>query len=297
MVKPYISTKIFSIALVLTIILSGLAASVLATELNPNIQYVQGEKGEPGPSGPPGPQGPPGEKGNTGSQGPIGPQGPKGDIGPQGSQGEKGEQGEVGPQGPQGDIGATGPQGPQGLKGDTGPVGPQGEKGAKGDIGPQGLPGLQGPKGDTGDTGPQGPKGDKGDIGATGPQGPQGETGPQGPPGEPGTTRTVIDVSFDVTTPGDVIEGDRHWKKIAVPELTLADMPLIMVYVRVDNNFVGEDQPPYLWIEIDSAPGAFVGGNARFEEGYVYLSYKTYNSGQASWEYYHNGIIKIVIIK
>lgn len=283
MVKPYISTKIFSIALVLTIILSGLAASVLATELNPNIQYVQGEKGEPGPSGPPGPQGPPGEKGNTGSQGPIGPQGPKGDIGPQGSQGEKGEQGEVGPQGPQGDIGATGPQGPQGLKGDTGPVGPQGEKGDKGDIGPQGLPGLQGPKGDTGDTGPQGlqgpqgPKGDKGDMG---------ETGPQGPPGS--TTRTVIEGSFDITQDGNFIDGNNHFKRIEVPQLTLSDMPLIKVYIKT---YVPQEEPiesNQYWIE-----------NAQqvlLDEGSIYIFYKFY--GQPDTPYYLlDGDYKIVIIK
>jgi hypothetical protein len=47
--------------------------------------------------------------------GPQGPQGPKGDTGDTGPQGPKGDTGDTGPQGPKGDTGDTGPQGPPGV--------------------------------------------------------------------------------------------------------------------------------------------------------------------------------------
>jgi hypothetical protein len=105
MVQLFVSTKIFAVALVLSILFSCIAASVVATELNSNVELIQGEKGE---------------KGDTGEAGPAGPPGPTGAIGP------------MGPAGPSGAIGATGPQGLKGDNGDTGPIGPPGPAGTSG---------------------------------------------------------------------------------------------------------------------------------------------------------------------
>ena len=111
MVQSFVSMKIFVVALVLAILFSGVVASVVATELNSNVELIQGEKGDKGDTGdtgPPGPTGPAGPTGATGPAGATGAQGPKGDIGATGAAGT------IGPIGPKGDTGDTGPEGPAG---------------------------------------------------------------------------------------------------------------------------------------------------------------------------------------
>jgi hypothetical protein len=105
MVPPFVSTKIFSVALIAAILLSGLVASVFATELNQNVQLIQGEKGDMGEIGP---VGPPGPTGATGPMGPAGPSGGTGATGPQGPKGDNGDTGAIGPIGPQGPAGTSG---------------------------------------------------------------------------------------------------------------------------------------------------------------------------------------------
>lgn len=90
MVQLFVSMKIFAVALVVAILFSGVAASVVATELNSNDELIQGEKGDKGDkgdTGPLGPTGPTGPAGATGTTGSTGAQGAKGDTGAQGSAG------------------------------------------------------------------------------------------------------------------------------------------------------------------------------------------------------------------
>ena len=62
-----------------------------------------------------------------------------------------------------------------------------------------------------------------------------------------GIVRYVLEGSFNVTQDGDVITGRNitswRWKRIAVPHLTLENMPLIEVYVKPnDRDFL----PPWI---------------------------------------------------
>lgn len=167
----------------------------------------------------------------------------------------------VGPQGP------IGPQGPQGVRGDTGATGPAGL------VGPQGA------------IGPQGAKGDKGDTGATG------ATGPAGPAGASGANRTVIEGSFNVTQDGDLIKYDTgylnytfayHWKRIAVPQLTLSDMPSVQVYVATNFTSVEDlTAPIQLWRDVGVTHGTVVEDNGvvLYDEGAVYIYYKVVITG------------------
>lgn len=170
--------------------------------------------------------------------------------------------------------------------------------------------GVEGPKGDTGAQGSQGEKGDKGDTGATGATGATGSTGatgatgatgPQGPAGEPGSNRTVIQGTFNISAPGDVIYNytggadEQHWKKIAVPQLTLNDMPLVEVYVKINSTYPGLSEPKQEWVEANHTPTWLFGGNVRLEEGYVNLFFKTVDSGSTS--YANLGEYRIVVIK
>ena len=161
----------------------------------------------------------------------------------------------VGPQGPQGEQGE---QGPKGLKGDTGDTGPQGATGA---------------------TGVQGEKGDKGDTG---------ETGPEGPPGN--ATRYVIEGWFNMTEDGDQIRYDvgfdnktaeSHWKKIDVPELTLADMPSVQVYGGTYFESVENvTDPVFMWRDLRDFSGvSYVDeiGTILYDEGCVYIYYKFFD--------------------
>ena len=197
----------------------------------------------------------------------------------------------VGPQGPEGPQGPQGEQGIQGLTGDTGPQGP---------VGPQGQQGA---------TGAQGEKGDKGDTGETG------DTGPQGPAGN--ATRYVIEGFFNVTQQGDLIyysnqtfEDDHysyyeeHWRRIDVPQITLSDMPSVQVFVKTTFVSIENVTAP---IEMWKGYGPVTGGanNVMYNEGRVYIQYKTYAEGydifaQAytnSTSYRFDGYYKIVVVK
>jgi len=178
---------------------------------------------------------------------------------------------------------ASGPQGPEG------PQGPQGE---------QGVQGL------TGATGPQGAKGEKGDTGATGPQGPAGSV-----------TRYVIEGWFNVTEDGDLIKyvefapdavTEFHWKRIDVPQITLADMPSVQVYVKTyfrSNEISGDSRnativtPVALWRDAGVTFGSIVedAGVVLYDEGCVYIFYK--QAGGSNVVYAMVGDYKIVIGK
>jgi len=103
-----ISTTIFAVGLIITII----AASVISTVIS--MQFA------------------------------VGPQGPKGDKGDTGLQGATGATGEPGPSGVPGPTGATGATGAAGATGLPGPTGATGATGAAGPAGLQGPQGVQG---------------------------------------------------------------------------------------------------------------------------------------------------------
>lgn len=120
-----VSTTIFVIGIIGSILVSSALSTVIATQF------------AIGPQGPAGPQGSKGDKGDTGLQGV---QGPQGATGPQGLTGATGVQGATGPAGADGEDGATGPQGIQGIQGATGATGPQGLQGLQGPAGGFGAP-------------------------------------------------------------------------------------------------------------------------------------------------------------
>jgi hypothetical protein len=176
----------------------------------------------------------------------------------------------------QGVLGPTGPQGPKGDTGETGATGPSGSTGETGSAGA---------------TGPQGPKGDKGDTGA------MGATGPVGPAGN--ASRFLLVGSFNVSLNGDLIVNDSsasyHYKRISVPQMTLADMPLVTVY---ENTITGQNTT--VWAEPSSqrlgSPLPFV----IYDEGCVYLFYKqTDLVSPPTWgpALQFTGEYKIVIVK
>jgi len=186
---------------------------------------------------------------------------------------------------------ATGP------KGDTGPQGEQGIQGLTGDAGPQGPIGPQGP---------QGEKGDKGDTGETG------ATGPEGPPGN--ATRYVIEGWFNMTEDGDLIRYDvgidnktaeSHWKKIDVPELTLADMPSIQVYAGTYFESVENVTGPiFMWRNLRNFAGNSIVdkiGTVLYDEGCVYIYYKFFDEaapfGPTTSYAESTGDYKIVVVK
>ena len=179
-----------------------------------------------------------------------------------------------------------------------------------GSTGPEGPQGSPGPKGDTGLTGAQG------SPGATGPAGATGATGATGPAGKDGnTTRYVIEGSFDVTQDGDLIKYDSfpnsdvvfeysyHWKKIAVPQLTLSDLPLVNVYVSTTFEGTANEQPVQpLWKDYSVPSSTMVQktGGIIYAEGCIYIYYKTLvtpsNDGLLDL-IYTTGEYTIVIVK
>jgi hypothetical protein len=157
----------------------------------------------------------------------------------------------------------------------------QGPQGPKGDPGETGLPGSQGV------TGPAGAAGSPGAQGATGVAGPQGPAGAVGPAGKDGnTTRYVIEGTLDVEQDGDMIKshniGDEyvqyyHWRKIDVPQLTLADMPLVNVYLRtVAEDDVGVLSSTLLWKDALEGWDSIIRntGPVVYGDGCVYIFYK-----------------------
>jgi hypothetical protein len=197
-----------------------------------------------------------------------------------------------GPQGPQGTQGPPGEQGPRGLTGDTGPQGPVGSPGPTGEQGIQGAIGTAGPQGTTG---PQGAQGDKGDTGATGATGPAG-TAP----------RNVIEGSFNVSQEGDLtktgfLATTYHWKRIAVPQLTLADVPSVHVYIKTyfvesTSGNVTMYSPVAFWREASINYGTVVEytGSVLYDEGAVYIFYKQVSTNVT---YAMTGDYKIVVLK
>jgi len=192
----WIPRTLVSLAIVVTLGLSGVALSVSFGETSWFPQWLRDSvnnfEAEPlaGPAGPPGDRGEPG---------------PAGESGPTGEPGDRGAIGPVGPTGKAGAMGKPGPVGPQGETGATGPAGPVGAMGATGATGPTGPPGPAGPPGETGATGPMGPTGATGATGPTGPAGPAGGFGASG--------------SFYDTTPVTPLTLDQA---IAVPLNTTA---------------------------------------------------------------------------
>jgi hypothetical protein len=186
----------------------------------------------------------------------------------------------------------------------------KGPKGDTGATGATGATGPQGPKGDTGATGatgPQGPKGDKGDTGATG------ATGLQGPAGAAGNaTRYVIEGSFNITQDGDLIKNfsapDQelyHWKRIAVPQITLSNMPSVQVYVKtyfhgnggLANESATTPTSTVLWRDVGVTFGnvAEDAGLVLYDEGCIYVFYKTTYGSNVN--YAMTGDYRIVVVK
>ena len=215
--------------------------------------------------------------------------------GPQGPEGPRGEQGIQGLTGATGSTGAIGATGPAGEKGDKGDPGATGATGAQGPTGPAGAAGV------TGATGAQGPAGATGATGATGPMGPTGNT-----------TRIVIEGSFNITQDGDLIKNYTspetslfHWKRIAVPQITLSDMPSVQVYVKtyfqngtgLANESATVPTSTVLWRDVGVTFGNIAedAGLVLYDEGCVYVFYKVaYGS---TVQYAMTGDYKIVVTK
>jgi hypothetical protein len=79
-------------------------------------------------------------------------------------------------------------------------------------------------------------------TGDTGPTGPQGEKGDKGDPGDPGgggSTRTVMAGTTVPATPNPF--------PVDIPGLTLADPPLVSVFVQIDPRISEWDELPLTW--------------------------------------------------
>jgi hypothetical protein len=119
-----------------------------------------------------------------------------------------------------------------------------------------------------------------------------------GPENASGLERYVIEGSFDVTEKGDVIETfgttEEHWKVIAVPQLTLENMPLIRVYYRPNNTSASTHE---MWRESGEALGTFPTLSVVYDEQSVLILYKKVYNDYGMTNYLFNGEYKIVIIK
>ena len=100
--------------------------------------------------------------------------------------------------------------------------------------------------------------------------------------------------------------SEYHWKKIAVPQLTLSDMPLVHVYVKTtfESNEEGS-QPTQLWKDItagfSSTPTAD-SGVVLYDEGYIYVYYKQvltalFDEHYIDTVYTTSGEYQIVVLK
>ncbi len=112
------------------------------------------------------------------------------------------------------------------------------------------------------------------------------------------TARFVIEGSFDVTENGDVIETfdttEEHWKVIAVPQLTLDDMPLVKVYYRPNNTSTSAHE---MWRESGEALDTFPTLSVVYDEQSVLILYKKVYNDVGLINYLFNGEYKIVVIK
>jgi hypothetical protein len=122
----------------------------------------------------------------------------------------------------------------------------------------------------------------------------------------------VIEGSFNITQNGDLIKNHSgpdpilyHWKRIAVPQITLSDVPSVQVYVKtyfhngtgLANESATVPTSTVLWRDVGVTFGNIAedAGLVLYDEGCVYIFYKViYDS---SVQYAMTGDYKIVIVK
>jgi hypothetical protein len=119
----------------------------------------------------------------------------------------------------------------------------------------------------------------------------------------------VIEGSFNVTQDGDIIQNttdpfgtrDLHWKRIDVPQLTLADMPSVQVYVSTNfSSIENVTEPIQLWRDVGVTHGSTVEdvGAVLYDEGCIYIYYKVViDYGDPYTLYAVTGDYKIVVVK
>lgn len=126
-------------------------------------------------------------------------------------------------------------------------------------------------------------------------------------------TRYIIEGSFDVTEDGDLTKyvdfggsstSEFHWKRIDVPQLELADMPSVQVFVKTTfESIENETEPIDLWI----SPNPNIGWapHVLYDDGSIYIEfkerYKSYDIFNEEWKqgvaYIMDGNYKIVVVK
>jgi hypothetical protein len=108
----------------------------------------------------------------------------------------------------------------------------------------------------------------------------------------------VIEGSFDVTQDGDVVEvmpdTEYHWKRIPVPQLTLADMPNIQVYVKTNDR--DNYAPLDTWKDVYVAHGITPSSSVVYDEQSVLVLYKRVIT-DLGIDYFFNGEYRITVIK
>jgi len=110
--------------------------------------------------------------------------------------------------------------------------------------------------------------------------------------------RYVIEGSFDVNQNGDIIEEltdtEYHWKRIAVPQLTLEDMPLIQVCVKTNDR--DSYTPSDKWKDAYVAHGILPSSSVVYDEQSVLVLYKRVFT-DLGVDYFFNGEYKVTVIK
>lgn len=134
-------------------------------------------------------------------------------------------------------------------------------------------------------------------------------------------TRYVIEGTFNVTQDGDLIRlyqigthtdslepnwmpgpsgnvaipiAFYHWKRIDVPQLTLANMPSVKVY-----GYTYFNSAITMWNDADANFGGFTEkiGEVLYDEGCVYLLYKMTNNYGGDIHYCTTGYYRIEVLK
>ncbi len=109
----------------------------------------------------------------------------------------------------------------------------------------------------------------------------------------------VIEGSFDVAQDGDVIEAmpntEFHWKRIAVPQLTLEDMPNIQVYVKTNDR--DNYTPLDTWKDVYVAHGIMPSSSVVYDEQSVLVLYKRVGTDDGTVDYFFNGEYKVTVTK
>jgi hypothetical protein len=123
---------------------------------------------------------------------------------------------------------------------------------------------------------------------ATGATNATGKTGPTG-----NATRYVIEGWFNTSLPGDLVYEGMNWKRINVPQLDLADMPSVQLFVKSNNpaNVTIDGQPATInmWENYHAVIGNPDG--ILFDNGCVYICYEGNGYSPISGDY------KIVVVK